>query len=108
MCEEAIYLLFQFICLNCKLKSDTMNIKTPDVDVLMSLSQQFLLDFITKVCCFYKNHLYTEILEVNLLAFAYRLFHEDFSILNREKNHLYYESNKRILLHFSLYLPTTW
>ena len=26
--------------------------------------------------------LYTEILEVNLFAFAYRLFHEDFSSMN--------------------------
>ena len=27
--------------------------------------------------------LYTEILEVNLFAFAYRLFHEDFSLPRR-------------------------
>ena len=29
---------------------------------------------------------YTEILEVNLFAVAYRLFHEDFSALNGELN----------------------
>ena len=27
------------------------------------------------------KHIYTKILEVNLFAFAYRLFHEDFSFL---------------------------
>ena len=30
----------------------------------------------------HKSELYTEILEVNLFAFAYTLFHEDFSRLN--------------------------
>ena len=30
-----------------------------------------------KLCCSY----YTKILEVNLFAFAYRLFHEDFSLI---------------------------
>ena len=29
------------------------------------------------------SHVYTKILEVNLFAFAYRLFHEDFSPINR-------------------------
>ena len=30
----------------------------------------------------YGEFLYTKILEVNLFAFAYRLFHEDFSLID--------------------------
>ena len=33
------------------------------------------------------NPFYTEILEVNLFAFAYRLFHEDFSPICRAMTH---------------------
>ena len=51
--------------------------KTDDRNISMNNSQQFL-----KI----KNieiELYTKILEVDLFAFAYRLFHRDFSPFNR-------------------------
>ena len=43
--------------------------------------------------------LYTKILKVNLFAFAYRLFHEDFSSINSNANKL----TSRIFVDISMY-----
>ena len=43
--------------------------------------------------------MYTEVLKINLFAFAYRLFHEDFSPpVNRCIYLLYYSSDSRLFL----------
>ena len=43
------------------------------------------------------NTLYTKILEVNLFAFAYRLFHEDFSPLDGTLTHFTYKGHVTVL-----------
>ena len=50
-----------------------------EIGIYISLYIIQIYSGITSVRVFDGEVLYTEILEVNLFAFAYRLFHEDFS-----------------------------
>ena len=51
--------------------------------------------------------LYTKVLEVNLFAFGYRLFHEDFSPLD-VANSLFYINFKQYIVHFVLSQLVLW
>ena len=54
------------------------------------MSNMYILTIVYIKTMYSINQKYTKILEVNLFAFAYRLFHRDFSPLNgREERNLY-------------------